>query len=246
MQLHRFAFGLAGALMGLGFVSEARAQAWEASPAPAAPPGARFELGLRTGYGVAMGKVADGENSDLNDVIAGQIPLWLDLGARINHHIYVGGYVAYGFGINGSVLDDQCDDPTAPGVDVSCSTHDWRFGAQFQYHFGEPLQIDPWVGAGIGYELLGFGVTASQGGQEATVSFGASGWEFLNLQGGVDFPLSDAIALGPFAAFTVGQYDSTSSSCSGDCTGVTDEDEDINDKDLHHWLFLGVRSTFLF
>lgn len=63
----------------------------------------------------------------------------------------------------------------------ACSTHDWRLGAQFQYHVGEPLRSDPWLGAGIGYELLGFGVSAAQGGQEATVSVGASGWEFLNL-----------------------------------------------------------------
>jgi hypothetical protein len=185
----------------------------------------------------------------LSEGIAGQVPLWLDVGARIQHHFYVGAYAAYGIGVVGSLIDRQCDQirTNSQGADVSCSAHDWRFGAQFQYHIGQPLAIDPWIGAGVGYEILGWSVHAEQGSQELTLGAGAGGMEFFNLQAGVDFPVSDVVALGPFATFTLGQYDHTDTSCSGNgCTGFVEQDQDIDDKSLHNWLLFGVRSTFDF
>lgn len=217
----------------LGFALDARAE---------------FELGFRTGYGVPFGKANGTAEVDMNEGIAGQVPLWLDLGARLEERYYVGAYLAYGIGILGDTQEAQCDQAEAQfsGVDVSCSTHDWRFGAQFQYHIGEVQRPHGWLGVGVGYEVVGWSITATQGTQEATLSIGSGGWEFVNLQAGLDIPLTDKLALGPFATFTVAQYEDVSSDCSGSCTGFQGPDGELEDKSIHNWLLFGVRLSARF
>jgi len=204
-----------------------------------------FELGGRLGYGIPLGK-ADGD-SDLSDGISGMVPLQLDLGYRATPALSVGGYLMYGFGFAGNTISDRCDVANAtPGVSASCGAHDLRLGLQAQYHFIPKRKLDPWVGLGLGYEWLTLTVDASAAGQHADVSSTGKGFEFINLQGGLDFNLSPGFGLGPFLSFSVGQYSSTSSSCSGDCTGVTETSGDVADKAIHQWLLLGVRGTFVF
>lgn len=193
--------------------------AFNAAPAAAAEEG--FEVGARLGYGIAMGDAAEG--LEMGDFVSGQIPLWLDVGYRIMPALMVGGYLQYGFGILGGDVSDACD---ATGADCSASVV--RLGAQGQYHFMPWEAVDPWVGLGIGYEW------ASQSIGDA--SFGARGFEFLNLQGGADFAVADGLAVGPFLSFSLGQY-STS--------WVEDESSDIEETAMHQWLTFGVRGTFV-
>ena len=61
---------------------------------------------------------------------------------------------------------------------------------------------------------------------------------------GLDFPVGLG-GIGPFAAVTFAQYDTTSTSCSGSCALFDEESEEIDDKTLHQWLFFGVRGTFV-
>lgn len=217
-------------MVSLGFARDAQAQA-------------KLELGLRTGVGFPFGKATDAADDELSKLIAGQVPLWLDFGARIAQRFYVGGYLAYGFGIPGETLLDECDAATG-NVEMSCSAHDWRFGAQFHVHLGEPRQPHPWFGAGIGYEFVGWTITAEQGNQEASASVGAAGWEFFNLQAGVELPITEVVALSPFAAFTVAQYADLTLECTGPC-GIPSQEHAIEDRALHHWMLLGLRATFL-
>jgi hypothetical protein len=78
-------------LVGLGSVSSsgaARADI-EDGPRPATvtpplEPWSRFELGLRTGYGIPIGRATRDAATQLNQLIAGQVPMVVDLGARIN------------------------------------------------------------------------------------------------------------------------------------------------------------------
>lgn len=116
---------------------------------------------------------------------------------------------------------------------------------QVHYHFGPASKGHAWIGGGIGYEWWRFSTSVKQGGQSATASAGARGFEFLNFQVGGDFPLSGAAALGPFVAVSVAQYDTAFVDCSGDCTGVTTSSERIDNKAFHEWLFFGVRGAFL-
>lgn len=218
-------------------------------------PGARAEVqaefGGRLGYGLPLGKLGK-DFPDIKDGVVGQIPLWFDFGARIGGHLFVGGYFSYGFGILGRELSDECDalqsEAGAFGVDVSCHAQDTRLGLEVLYHLTTPQEqrIDPWFGAGVGYEWFGWGYGLSAGSQHADVSAMYRGFELLNLQLGVDFPLSPNAAIGPFAAFTLAQYGVTSLSCSGTCGDTPNTSDSIDEQSLHEWLLFGVRATATF
>lgn len=62
------------------------------------------------------------------------------------------------------------------------------------------------VAVGIGWESSSF--TAEAMGTELTL--GTSGFELAMLQGGVDFRVHDAVALGPFLGFTLARFSSVS------------------------------------
>ena len=79
---------------------------------------------------------------------------------------------------------------------------------------------------GIGYEWASLTVTADAAatttGTPITNSGGSDGWEFVNLQGGVDFRFLDgALGAGPFVTVTFDQYNhqSVSSDNNGGTTG---------------------------
>lgn len=217
----------------LGTVSTARAEG--------------FELGARVGYAFPMGKLSDqGTNNSLADAVSGMVPLQLDIGYRVLPSLMVGGYVMYGFGIVSDTIDKQCDALKALGADATCSAHDVRLGLQAQYHFAPKASLDPWLGAGIGYEWLTFGVHAARAGVSNDTSVTGKGFEFINLQGGVDFAVAPGLGLGPFLSFSVGQYGESSTSCDGaGCDASDSTSQDIDDKALHQWLTLGVRGTFV-
>jgi outer membrane protein W len=214
-----------------------------AEPAPAAPaaeaaptagvaassaePG-KFFLGLRLGYGLPMGDaVKDGK---MSDGVSGQIPIWLDVGYMVTKNIMVGLYGQYGIV---SMADNTC----VSGAD--CSASDMRFGVQGQYHIMPTEKINPWVGLGVGYEILSWTVKA--GGAEGNVKY--KGMEFVNIQGGADFKVTPGIGIGPFLSFSMGQYGSASMKTTGTGADV-DTSEDITDKAMHEWLTFGVRGAF--
>ena len=55
-----------------------------------------FQLGVRTGYSLAMGETVDGE--DMSDVYSGQVPIFLDIGGKVIPNLFIGGYFGLGFG----------------------------------------------------------------------------------------------------------------------------------------------------
>ena len=63
----------------------------------------------------------------------------------------------------------------------------------------------------------------------------ASGFEFLNVQGGADFKITRALTLGPFMDASLAEYSHDSYASRHDV---------IQEKALHTWLTLGVKSTF--
>jgi hypothetical protein len=205
---------------------------------------AGFELGARLGYGVPLGR-ASGEGDDLNELIAGQVPLWLDLGIRADR-LFVGAYFQYGLGLLGDDVSESCEEledsaEAQPDGDAGCHVRDVRIGAQLHYHFGPPLKPDPWLGIGAGYEWVTVSAWAEADDEEVSLSSTGRGFELLNLQGGIDFPLGPTTSLGPFVTWTLSRFDKASASCNGDCGDLSDEEQDIEDKALHHWVFVGAR-----
>ncbi len=187
----------------------------------------KIKLGLRLGYGLPMGKeTGDATIGDatiagvkLGDDLSGQVPIWIDAGYLVTPHILVGLYGQYGFA-------SAKDCPNG----VSCSAHDIRFGVQGQYHF-LPGGADPWLGLGIGRESL---TGSTSGAINHDISM--SGWELLNLQGGVDFAaLGDTLSVGPFVSFSLDQFTDTS---------LDGQSQSIPTTALHEWLTLGVKGTF--
>jgi hypothetical protein len=75
------------------------------------------------------------------------------------------------------------------------------------------------------------------GGQEISAS--SKGLEFINLQGGADFPVSPGLRIGPFLSASVGQFSSTSVSGGG-----LEFSGDITDKGIHEWVTIGIRGAF--
>ena len=206
------------------------------SPSPTAPAAAtsgerdpkatHFEAGLRVGFALPLGSAfqsaTTGSDVNLSDWDSFSIPVQLDLGARLGGSWFLGGYFSYGFG--GSVDASLCTG--------SCSPSTLRFGGQVHWHPLGSVGTDPWIGLGSGYEKVR--ISASDGSAEV------SGWEFANLQVGVDFELGSAVKLGPWVSFAVGQYGT--GSLSGGTSGISG---DIQNKTIHEWITAGVRLVLL-
>jgi len=210
---------------------------------------AKFEFGPRLGYALPFGDATSASGDELKHTFKGQVPIWLDAGARIAERFFVGAYLDYNVAILSSQLSKVCDaidaSASAYGVSASCSGHDVRFGGEFLFHLLPKGPVDPWVGAGIGYEWLAFSVTQETPSAATTLSAGIHGFEFTNLQLGLDIPVGRDMAIGPFLAFTLAEFSRTTVDCSGDCTGVNlPGGADISQNALHEWLFLGARATF--
>jgi hypothetical protein len=202
----------------------------------------KFDVGLRLGYALPLGNAWSAgtsgpftfpEDAKMSNAFSGQIPIWIDAGYRVVPPLVLGLYFQYGF-----VSVKTATDPNSPGCPsgADCSAHDIRLGLQAEYDLLAGQSIDPWLGLGVGYEWLGLSETANG----TTSSGNLSGFEFANLQGGVDFAVGDGVALGPFLSFSLGQYSTFHTEAQG--VGV---DIDVP-KALHEWLAFGVRGRFGF
>jgi opacity protein-like surface antigen len=224
----RLAFSLLGLLVG---VSTAAAQS------PASPPPVGLSLGVRAGYGIPAGKVgaleAGGDDATLSDGVKGMVPLGLDVAFRITPHLSVGASLQYGFGLSNDKEDGGCKD---------CTISDISFGASAYLHAAPAEKFDPWVGLGLGYELLDISQdTASLGGGSASVNI--KGFQFIVLQIGADVATGSAISVGPFFGVSAGRYDSAS--LSGSIGGMTvNQKRDLARTSWHEWLTLGVQGKF--
>jgi hypothetical protein len=190
--------------------------------------GGGIHFGLRLGFGFPLGKIGSvGPNDNkLSDFVNGQIPVWVDLGWQASPSLMLGGYLSYGFVLLDGDVRDACD-----AARKDCSAGDLRFGLQFQYSFSPGRGTDPWLGAGVGYEWLNS--------RQDDDSVQYRGWEFLFLQGGLDFGGDASTTVwGPFVAFTFAQFQKVHIKNAG-----IDQTADIDSKAMHDWLFVGIRGA---
>jgi len=150
-------------------------------PPPPEDTGASFEVGLRSGYAVPLGKVADDAAEDIDSVLAAQVPIWVDLGARFSRRLFFGIQASYGVGILSSDMVTACDSAAAAGVDlkIDCRGSDVRGGFELLYHSRLKPHVDPWFGGGMGWEWLSVDIAASAPGQSASLAFSANGLELF-------------------------------------------------------------------
>jgi len=191
----------------------------------------------------ASGGPADTSADDVADVVKGMIPIWLDVGYRINPALYVGAFFQYGFGL----VNKDSADAAICNQGVSCSARDISFGANLHYHLLPDGPLDPWVGAGLGYEFF----TASESGTitiasrrlDVDASATLKGFQFLVLEAGGDYKATPALAVGPFVNFALGKYTTWSSSSTSNGTSA-DRHGDLQDTGLHEWLTFGLRGQY--
>jgi hypothetical protein len=189
-----------------------------------------ISLGLRAGYGVPLGNEAG--DFKLSSSIKGMIPLWLDAGYRINPSFYLGAFFQYGFGL----APDACIST------IDCSEHIIRIGVNAHYHLLPDESIDPWLGIGAGYEIFSFSFSGTIPGLQIPISGSGSesGFEFANVQLGGDVRITPNFAMGPFIAFSLAQY----SSSSGQGIGGSGGSQTVQDQKLHSWMIFGIRAVF--
>jgi len=190
----------------------------------------KFHLALRGGYGAPLGEISDGVPlaSDTSRPVpvgvSGMIPIQLDFGYMVSRKVLLGLYAQYGV-----AFYTDCG---------NCSGNDLRFGLQIQYHFVPDKKLDPWLGLGLGYEFLRAREHDAEGGH--TASFSAHGFEFANLQAGLDIALGKAFSLGPFVGFSLGQFMSSKTRPPG---APEPSYSSIDDPALHMWLEPGLKAT---
>ena len=198
-----------------------------------------FEASFRVGYAFPLGNVSGANDSKLSDGVSGQLPLMLDVGYRVLPNLFIGVYGQYGFAFVGDAFDEVCNDSSP----VDCSAHDIRLGIEGHYHFRPQHDFDPWVGIGFGYEWLN--ISAGRGDIESSSTM--HGFEFFNLQVGLDVLVTRHFYAGPFVSMSFSQFSELSISCKGVPAGgcdAFDGSTNISDKALHEWLMLGVRGSF--
>jgi hypothetical protein len=180
-----------------------------------------FQMAVRTGYSVPMGKVAEG--ADMSNYFSGQVPIIVDIGGKVIPELFLGGYFGLGFGATAGDLKRACDDANA-----SCFTLGLHLGVEAQYHILPHGSVNPWIGYGLGLESVGYSATIGNTTQHESLA----GFEFARFSGGVDFRVSKVFGVGPFVDFSMGKY---SSANDGD-TSI-----DIPNTAAHQWLTLGAR-----
>ncbi len=226
-------------------VSRAALAEENAEPFPSPVPDVRFELGARTAYSVPVGHAVGG-GGDIDDLVTGQVPIWVDLGARFSGDLFAGVTGSYGFGVVSDMLKSQCVSDPANGVlDLHCTAHDIHLGLELIYYPRVRSRFAPWLGGGVGWEWLNVGIAATVQGEDSTVSIDFNGPELLMLEGGVDYVVTPGFGLGLFVAFSADMYLSASTNCTGSCTGYLSGPVTIDSRTTHEWLFGGARATFL-
>jgi hypothetical protein len=219
-----------------------------AAAADAGAPWMAFEFGLRFAFGLPFGSSIGGNGNDLDHEVSNQfVPLWLDAGLRFASNWYVGAYFSYGIASVSNQFTGGATAPICNLTGVGCSANVTRLGIDAAYHvFPDGRLVDPWFGLGFGYEWGSLAVTAdaaaSGTGAAISRSGGSDGWEFVNLNGGVDFRfLNGALGAGPFITFTMSQYDhqSVASDNNGGTTG-----QSIQNQALHEWFLMGIRGDY--
>jgi len=190
----------------------------------------KFEAAVRLGFSLPFGAVTGyvgGNNyfdfTSLNQLVQYTGSVGADVGIRIAGVVFAGAYVQAALG-----------EPN--GTYGTTSASDVQVGAEILLHPLGIISIDPWLGVGAGYEW--FTVTPL-GADNSYASAQFGGWILLDVQAGVDFALGTALRIGPYVAFSMGQFDSFTGN-----RGTTDSFP-LTDKTLHYWLTFGVRLVLL-
>jgi hypothetical protein len=174
----------------------------------------RLSFGIRAEYAFPLGT---GVAGPLSDVVAGAFLIGGEIGYLVAPHLTLSAYFFYGFPTIAGGSSSTCSDPT-----LECSANLIRFGAVANYHFNPYNKlVEPWVGLGIGYEVLNVTSEDCTGAEQGATSL--NGFE-LSTAVGAEFRPWGNFGLGPYLQGSVGHYFA-----------------DVSPPAFHGWLTLGAR-----
>jgi hypothetical protein len=155
------------------------------------------ELAVRGGWGVT---------SD-HALVDRFVPIWAELGYRLDSRVILSAYVEYGFGRARNFLG-LC--PSGGGAD--CSGGVFRVGGEVLLHPWPEARLSPWAAVGAGWARYSATASASvpaagTAGQTTITVVAPSatqrGYEAA-LQLGADVRLGSGLSAGPYAAYFTG------------------------------------------
>jgi hypothetical protein len=177
---------------------------------------ASFETAFRTGLSIPVGFVES--NLPIQEIAGLQVPVMIELGARMSPRLFLGGYAAVGIGSTSRRFDqDFCQTR-------DCAARTVRIGGEFHLHIRPTKVVDPWVGAGVGYEWF-----FSSGSPKVHMS----GVEAIRPMIGVDFRTSKQTAIGLFLDAPLSVYQSYDP--------PVPELDRATDRRIHSWITFGLR-----
>jgi hypothetical protein len=182
-------------------------------------PSNAIELSVGVGYSQGGGKLG-GNMPDLDDVAGPGGALELDLGYRFTPSFSLGAYGTLG-------LYDRGDSVASDTNIIGASA-----GIQAAWHFRPDRSVDPWVRLGTGWK--GIWLDPDEG--KAT---SLQGLELARLQVGVDYRVSEDIAISPVIGASLSTFISEDSP-------MTTEYTEIDDKDVAITGFAGIAGRFDF
>lgn len=202
------------------------------------------QFGARVGYAFGTGIVYSGFS--VTDGSRGAMPLIVDLGWRFLPQLYAGLYGQYA-PVFTKTNDVECFEA------FTCTTQDYRFGLQADFHPLPRSRYDPYIGVGWGYEILHAKVSGPQvvptpgGLVPATVEASAinRGWEFGTIIVGFDGRIDPAVGVGLFASASLNEYNvhtGTQNVMVGGTQVSSAPLPDVN-HGLHELYIAGVRGT---
>jgi hypothetical protein len=188
----------------------------QAAPQTAPQNRATFEAAFRTGLSIPVGFIES--NLPVQEIAGLQVPVMLEMGARTSPRVFVGGYAAVGIGSTSRRFDqDFCNAR-------DCAARTVRIGGELHLHIRPAEVVDPWVGAGIGYEWFF---------TSGTPKVHMSGVEAIRPMIGVDLRMSKSAALGFFLDAPLSVYTTYE-------PPVAELDR-ATDKRIHSWVTFGIR-----
>jgi hypothetical protein len=200
-----------------------------AAARPDAPDESGVLLGLRAGYGVPFGDV-ERDAAAVREVADEKLPLWLELGYRFNPRVQ--GAIFFELA-PARVASERC-------TDGGCDASHVRFGVAVQLHLAPGARLDPWIGAGIGIEVLRAEID-DPGATPVRRELTWAGLELPVAEAGVDVRMSRRFSLGPYLSASFGQFTSRSERPEG---GSSARDP-IEDRERHGWIQAGLKATIL-
>jgi hypothetical protein len=197
-----------------------------------APAAARAGLLLGAGSGLtkAGGSIVEGD--EMRDAAAWMIPVQLEAGWKFADRLTLVGFLNMNFGLVSGDFKESCD---ASGDD--CLANLSRFGAQVRWNFLPARRLDPWLGAGYAWEVLGLERTSASSGVTNNLQGGA-----FDVVAGVDYWIARRLSVSPYLGLSVGSYkDAKEVSAFEDWEAIPD-----SERKTHTQVTAGVRIAWDF